>query len=207
MKTIRATLMASGLLLAVITPMLSIPCVYAEDAAQPASMDNNSLETNPAAVPQGTVKTLGTLSSHDVSTPVPANNGTTTSGASVPEVAPVAAASEPWTQVLPPQKSGDVTYITGGVGDEERNALSEAKAEFNLYVMSAEKDGAFLGDTQIVIRSAKGDAQLLNVTAGPLLYVKLPPGAYVVEASADGQTKKEKVTIGTKNAANVHFSW
>lgn len=96
--------------------------------------------------------------------------------------------------------------MTGGIGDEERSELDAAKKDYNLYIMSADKDSAFVGDTQIAIHTLKGD-ELLNTTAGPLLYAKLPAGTYVVEASQGGRTQKHKVTIGAKGASNLYFTW
>ena len=39
----------------------------------------------------------------------------------------------------------DVTYVTGGIGEDEKKAIEDAKADYNLYVMSASTSGAFVG--------------------------------------------------------------
>lgn len=203
MKQGRVTRLTCGFALAVMAA-LSVAPVHAEDATQAvAPTTDSSTQTLAPAAPQGTVKYLGAVPSSAVETPAAA---TTAPGADIPEVAPSPPSTAPWTTILPPQQSGAIRYVTGGVGDDERAALGEAKKEFNLYIMSAEKDGSFVGDTQIVIRSTKGD-ELLKADAGPLLYVQLPAGSYTIEASHAEQVKKEKVAIGAKGTSNLYFNW
>jgi hypothetical protein len=107
--------------------------------------------------------------------------------------------------VLQPVKLGDVTYVTGGIGDEERNAMKESEKDYNLRILSASKTGDFVGDTHIVI-SRKGEP-VLDAQSGPMMFVNLPSGNYVVEATSDGQTKKQNVTIGKSKPSYVRLSW
>jgi hypothetical protein len=103
-------------------------------------------------------------------------------------------------------QAGNVTYITGGIGDEERNALQAVKNHYNLSVMSAGASGAFAGDTHIVIRDRAGN-ELVDTDAGPLFYANLPPGSYTVEATSEGQVRNNKVTIGSGKPAHLHLTW
>jgi len=62
----------------------------------------------------------------------------------------------------------------------------------------------------VVIRRKKGNEteELLNVVAGPLLYVRLPEGSYTLEASLGEQKKSHSFAIGKKNrTAHVHLGW
>src|SRR5689334_11347717 len=65
-----------------------------------------------------------------------------------------------------PQQEGSVTYITGGIGDEERDALRAVSRDYNLHVMSASTSGAFAGQTQIIIRSRQGEEVVDESDAG-----------------------------------------
>lgn len=103
-------------------------------------------------------------------------------------------------------QAGDITYITGGIGDEERDALKAVEHDYNLHVMSAGVSGAFSGNTHINITSRKGD-ELVSADAGPIFYANLPPGRYVVDATSEGQERKQAVTISSGHAEHVHFSW
>lgn len=98
----------------------------------------------------------------------------------------------------------DVAFVTGGVGDDERAAMEAAKSDYNLRITSARADGAFVGDTEIIIREKTGkQEEMLDVEAGPLLYAQLPPGSYVLEAAVDSETKRQEFTIGKKQRKPV----
>lgn len=105
-----------------------------------------------------------------------------------------------------PQQEGSITYITGGIGDEERDALNAVKNNYNLSIMSASVSGSFTGDTHIAIRDRQG-MELLNTDAGPLFYAKLPAGRYTVEGSSEGQNRSQAITIASGQPAHIHFSW
>ncbi len=107
---------------------------------------------------------------------------------------------------LQPVEVGNVKYITGGIGDEERNTLQSVEKDYNLRIMSAYKDGAFSGDTHVIIRDHAG-GELINVSAGPLFYARLPAGTYMVEAVNGDESKKQKVLLNQSKATSVHFSW
>ncbi len=104
----------------------------------------------------------------------------------------------------------DVTYVTGGIGQDEKEAIEAAKGDYNLYIMSASTEGAFVGDAHVTITHKAGaeTETVLSVVAGPLLYVKLPAGTYMLEAKLGEQTKKQTLNIGKKpSTANVHLGW
>lgn len=73
------------------------------------------------------------------------------------------------------QEYGDVTFVTGGIGDEEREAMQEMRRDYNLHIMRSEKDGAFTGETNIIIYDRNGN-EILAIEAGPLFYINLPVG-------------------------------
>lgn len=107
---------------------------------------------------------------------------------------------------LQPIQVGEASYITGGIGDEERHALQQMAPNYNLRIMSALKSGNFAGDTRVIIRDRNG-TELINAEAGPLFFADLPAGRYTVEASSEGETKTKNVTVGNGKAANLNFSW
>ena len=110
------------------------------------------------------------------------------------------------SDALQPVQLGDVIYVTGGIGDEERAALKAAQKYFNLQIMSSRNKGEFAGDVRIVVRDKDG-MQKIDVPAGPLFYAKLPPGTYTVEGSNEGQVKSQKVTIAGNKPVMVHLNW
>ncbi|MBI1276045.1 hypothetical protein GC177_08750 [bacterium] len=110
------------------------------------------------------------------------------------------------TMALTPVNVNGATYVTGGVGEAERNQLEATKGDYNLHIMSAGKDGAFVADGQIAISDKKGN-EVINTKSGPLFYAQLPDGSYTVNASYEGQTKTQRITVGKGKPANLHLSW
>jgi hypothetical protein len=101
---------------------------------------------------------------------------------------------------------GDISYITGGVGDEETEAMKSERGDYNLHIMNSDANGHFAGTRNILISDAKGN-ELLDADSGPLFYANLPKGRYIVEASSNSETKRKKVNITGNKPANVHFVW
>ena len=105
-----------------------------------------------------------------------------------------------------PKQVGNVEFITGGIGDEERTAIEAVKSNYNLYVMSAGTDGAFTGNMHLNILDKSGTS-VLETDIGPLFYAKLADGSYTVEGTHNNQTKSEKISITSGKPQSVHFGW
>lgn len=104
------------------------------------------------------------------------------------------------------QQQGEISYVTGGIGKDESDALRATQTHYNLRIMNADKSGHFSGDTRVVISDLQHNA-LLDATSGPLFYANLPKGKYIVEGFANEQTKKQVVTIASGKPARVRFVW
>jgi hypothetical protein len=109
-------------------------------------------------------------------------------------------------QALQPVNTGSTVYITGGVGDEERNEIQTARPNYNLWITSSTRDGAFVGDTHITVSDHQGNRLIDEAAAGPLFYARLPAGSYIVTAEAHGQSETRHVTVGRKGVP-LHFAW
>jgi hypothetical protein len=121
-------------------------------------------------------------------------------------MATMAGSSMAQAYTLQPQQMGNITYVTGGVGDEERAALDAVKNNYNLAIESAGKSGAFVGYTHVMISDTNGQ-QVLDANAGPLFYAQLPPGKYVVEGDSEGQTATKSITVAENKPAKILFTW
>ena len=119
----------------------------------------------------------------------------------------------PWSSAAdlpsPPQVKmyQGIPYISGGVGDEERDLLQAQSREYNVKLTFAAKEGNYLSDIPVTIMDSQGRKVLDAVAEGPLLYTKLPPGTYNVIAQADGQTHQRKVQVNQQQLAQVTFAW
>jgi hypothetical protein len=96
-----------------------------------------------------------------------------------------------------PKEQNGVTYISGGVGMDEQNAMRALRADYNLQLTFATKQtGAYRSDVQLDIADAKGGNVLSVANTGPLFYAKLPPGTYRISAAAEGKTFRRTVRLG-----------
>ncbi len=114
-----------------------------------------------------------------------------------------------YTQAAPAsgQAPGGLTYVTGGIGDEERMAMDDMRHNYNLRITNAARDGAFAGDTRLSIYDGRGQ-QLSSVDAGPLFYAEVPPGKYTIVAVNDENMEKKKtVRVSRNKASEVTLVW
>lgn len=104
-------------------------------------------------------------------------------------------------------QQNEITYVTGGIGDDEVSALEAAKSDYNLQILNSHTDGAYVGGTHLTINDKAG-TELVSSDAGPIFYAKLPVGKYTVNATRHGETKKQNVNV-TKagKATKIHFAW
>jgi len=186
--------LVSRLMVAGTTSLVLVASAMAQDAVYPTPSDMPFETGQSTTAVTTTTTTTTTTSSYGADHP------------STPAGMPVDSTSydEP---PLTPVTVGNVTYLTGGIGEEERNQIQMSKKDYNLYIMSSSKDGAFTGATQLSITDIHGANVLTVADAGPLFLAKLPPGTYTINAAAQGETKKQKITVGSKGAATINFNW
>lgn len=114
-----------------------------------------------------------------------------------------------WADVKPmvKQTSDGVSYITGGVGKDERAELKKLFKDYTCRIELANKHGEYLYKARICILDAKGKEILETDTGGPWLLVDLAEGEYTAIVAHHGTEKKLKITIkkGKKNVLIVRF--
>lgn len=96
-----------------------------------------------------------------------------------------------------PKEQNGISYINGGVGQEEQSAMRALRADYDLLLTFATKQsGAYRSDVQLDIMDAKGGTLVSAANAGPMFYAKLPTGTYRISAAAEGKVFKRSVRIG-----------
>lgn len=113
-------------------------------------------------------------------------------------------------QLPQPLQEGNITYISGGVGEEEAKAIkAEAKnwplnIEFSQYL---ESHDAWVSQVYLTILDAKGGAIFEANLDGPMFLAKLPSGNYEIVATYEGVTKKQKIQIVSGRPLHVSINW
>jgi hypothetical protein len=103
---------------------------------------------------------------------------------------------------------GDISYITGGIGQGESSAMRSASANYALEVVCVQKArprDEFLADVKVQILDQQGKVMLEVVTDGPYLLANLPRGRYTVTAASRGKTMQHKVSIDSGKHRKVVF--
>jgi len=119
----------------------------------------------------------------------------------------LAAGLSPAVLAAQPKEQNGVSYINGGVGQDEQNAMRALKADYNLQLTFATKQtGAYRSDVQLDIADAKGASVLSVANTGPMFFAKLPPGTYRISAAAEGKTFKRTVKLGN-GAKEMTLHW
>ncbi len=112
------------------------------------------------------------------------------------------------TAGIKPQTQGDVTFVTGGVGEEEHKALRAIQGRYNLHLTFAVKgSGEYVADVKVKITDAKGHAVLNTKTNGPNLFAQLKPGHYKVTADRDGHVLSEEFEAPAKHGVSIVFDF
>lgn len=112
---------------------------------------------------------------------------------------------------LPPEhKAGPITYMSGGVGTDEANAMKAAEHRYNLaleFVRKAAPRDEYLADITVRVQDHSGK-MLLNVDSnGPFLLSRMPAGKYTIAASNNGHILTKIAEVTPKHHARVVFVW
>lgn len=108
---------------------------------------------------------------------------------------------------LQARQEGDVTYISGGIGDGEVDQLKAEERNYNFKMINSDPTGHYTADTNLVITSRDGREVIRVDNAGPLFLAQLPPGEYRVEATNGSQHETRNVRVSSSGRANVHLIW
>jgi opacity protein-like surface antigen len=96
-----------------------------------------------------------------------------------------------------PKQQNGISYVNGGVGEEEQSAMKAMRSDYNLLLTFATKQsGAYRSDVQLDIMDAKGADLVSAANTGPMFFARLPPGTYRISAAAEGKTFKRTVKVG-----------
>ena len=117
------------------------------------------------------------------------------------------------TARLKPATQDDITYLCGGVGEEEVAYMKNEAKGYDLMLTFAARDGSYLADVDVDIKDAKGSDVLQVACDSPILLVDLPrSGNYRVRAEAAGYTLNKTVRVNAsqrknKTVASTVLSW
>lgn len=108
------------------------------------------------------------------------------------------------------QHSGPVTYLSGGVGLDESQAMKDAMHDYRLvleFVGQTAYGNEYLAGVPVEITDAHGKNVLEASANGPFMLVSLAPGRYMVAASYDNKTEQRTVRVRPDGQVRAFFLW
>ncbi|GAB7540608.1 hypothetical protein [Cupriavidus sp. 8B] len=95
------------------------------------------------------------------------------------------------------QEMNGITYVSGGIGDDEVKAIRSMAGRFNVRLgFYNAKGGEALSDVTVSVVDSNGKQRLRVVSSGPLLYMQLPAGAYTLRAEYQDDSHARRFTAG-----------
>jgi len=110
------------------------------------------------------------------------------------------AASAPVGNEMVIRTMGPVSYVCGGIAEDERARLAEQEKNFNMGILFTRgANGEYLADVDVKL-TRDGQSVADFRAGGPRCLIRAPEGSYNIEASYKGQPKSIKISTGTRNA-------
>jgi hypothetical protein len=106
----------------------------------------------------------------------------------------------------PERQAGGVAYVTGGVSDDEAAWFKDVRGSYPLAIELVRNNAGkqeYTADAQVRVFDRAGQPVFEAKADGPFMLVRLPPGAYRVRATLDGQTLEKAVTVGATGSAQA----
>jgi hypothetical protein len=105
------------------------------------------------------------------------------------------------------QQQGDVSYVSGGVGQDESKALQAAQSHWPLSLRFTGPSSEFLADVKVRIVDGQNNEVLNASSRGPYMLVRLHPGHYTVHAQYKDRDESKTVTVPAKGSTKAAFYW
>ena len=99
-----------------------------------------------------------------------------------------------------------ISWMSGGVGDEALSKMRQAAAGYNVHLTFSGRNGAYLAGIRFKVSRRNGELIHEGVADGPLLYLKLSPGSYLIAAEVDHAWQTRRIQVATSGRpATLHF--
>ena len=100
-----------------------------------------------------------------------------------------------------------VPVVSGGVSVNARDNLRTQPPEHNVKMVFSLNTGNYVSDVHVKVTDASGRALIDDVSNGPWLMAKLPPGSYTATASYNGKPVTQRFSVGKSGVRTANFRW
>ena len=105
---------------------------------------------------------------------------------------------------------GDATYVSGGVGKLEADAIRDMASRYPVTMTFAKHNqGAneFVAGVKLRVTDQSGKQVIDLDDGGPMLLLKVPDGKYTVRAEYEGHVKTRSVDVTAGHHEKLGFLW
>lgn len=100
-----------------------------------------------------------------------------------------------------------ISYVSGGIGFDERKALDTVGKTYSLKLVFAKMGGAFVAIVDVEIKDNAERTIFKATSRGPWLYADLPSGRYTVTAASKGARIEKEIIIDGSTQTEARFYW
>jgi len=105
-------------------------------------------------------------------------------------------------------REGNISFLSGGVGQGERETLKEMGKGYPLKLIFSNRNGEYLSDVTVKIFDQKDKSIFTTVSDGPWLFFNIPPGTYNLEVNFKGEQKRiSQVKIEKGSQKVLSLQW
>lgn len=124
---------------------------------------------------------------------------------------PAAPATSHWSGAKDtPQQhmQGKVTFVSGGVGAGNRNAMRQVENRYNLHLMFAvQRSGDYLANIGVKLADTQGKTVLHATSNGPFFFAKVPAGRYKLTVTSQGRPLTRDISVAAHGISDQIFYW
>lgn len=91
----------------------------------------------------------------------------------------------------------EFAWMSGGIGDEALQEMRKAARAYNVHVLFTDRQGSYLANIPFTVLGQNNQTTYTGVSDGPLLYLRLPAGAYRVSAKIDNVWQTRPIRVAT----------
>lgn len=106
-----------------------------------------------------------------------------------------------------PASAAEISYLSGGIGVAEQEALVAREKDFNLKLVFTLVEGNYLADVGVQVKDGAGETLIEHIAGGPFFLARLAPGRYTVSATREGRSITRKVLVGPAGLRTEYFRW
>jgi len=102
-----------------------------------------------------------------------------------------------------------VTFVTGGIGKEEADAMRADAPNYALelvFVRKVDNREEFVSDVRLRIAD-QNERVVVERAAGPIVLAQVPNGTYTIVAEFGGQTRTQRVALSPGRHEKITMVW